>query len=70
MIRSYDINIAVKNVNTLIEIKIKRHVYVSYPEIREGLISVMKDVRLVDVVDAQDKILSSEAKIPNIIPKT
>lgn len=64
-----DINIVVKNANMPIEIKIKKHVYVSYQGIKEELTQVVKDVKLVDVVDAQKKTLSFEEKIRNIIQK-
>lgn len=63
------INIAVKNVSMLIEIKIRRLVYVLYLEIKDELIQVMKVVKHVDVQAVLNKILFTEAKILNIIQK-
>ena len=53
----------------LIEIKIKKLVYVLYLEIKEELIQENKDVKLVDVVDAQKRILFIEDKTLNTIQK-
>ncbi len=69
MIKLSGINIAVKNVNMQTEIKIKKHVYVQYLEIKEELIQVMKVVKLVAVMVVLRKIFSIEAKIQNIIQK-
>ena len=53
----------------LIEIKIKKLVYVLCLEIKEEHIQENKDVKLVDVVDAQKRIFFLEDKTLNTIQK-
>lgn len=67
LIMSSGTNIVAKDANISTETKIKRLVFVLYPETKEEPTLAMRDAKLADVTAAPRRILSQEAKILNII---